>query len=87
MKNRANRIKELKIGSFKREKRGPHGAVSAVGKFFTYLFSAIATLVLICFITGIIVGCVFAIYVSNYIDPTIDESLFVTSTGEQTTKH
>ena len=86
VRNRDNRIKELKIGSFKREKRGPNTAISAVGKFFAYLFSAIATLLLIGLITGIIVGCVFAIYVSNYIDPTIDESLLITSTGEQTTK-
>ena len=86
MKNNSNGIKELKIGSFKREKKSPRRAVSTLGKFFGYLFSAIMTIVLVCFITGIIVGCVFAIYVSNYIDPTIDESLLITSTGEQTTK-
>lgn len=86
MKNKENGIKELKISSFKREKKSSRGAVSSVGKFFAYLFSAIMTVVLVCFITGIIVGCVFAIYVSNYIDPTIDETLLITSTGEQTTK-
>ena len=86
MKNKANGIKELKIGSFKRERSGARTAATTVGKFFAYLFSAIMTFTLVCFITGIIVGCVFAIYVSNYIDPTIDESLLITSTGEQTTK-
>ncbi len=86
MKNKANGIKELKIGSFKREKSTPKGAITTVGKFFAYLFSAVMTFLLVCFITGIIVGCVFAIYVSNYIDPTIDESLLITSAGEQTTK-
>ncbi len=86
MKNKANGIKELKIGSFKRERTTSRRAVSTVGKFFAYLFSSIMTIVLVCFITAIIVGCVFAIYVSNHIDPTIDESLLITGTGEQTTK-
>ena len=86
MKKRANGSKQLKIDSFKREKKSPFRIFSKIGKAIGYLFSAILTFVLVCFVTGIIVGCAFAIYVSNYIDPTMDESLLVTATSEQTTK-
>ncbi len=86
VKKRANGSKELKIGSFKQEKRSALGVFSKIGKAIGYLFSAILTALLVCFVTGIIVGCAFAIYVNNYIDPTMDESLLVTATGDQTTK-
>ena len=86
MKKRANGSKQLKIDSFKREKKSPFRIFLKIGKAIGYLFSAILTFVLVCFVTGIIVGCAFAIYVSNYIDPTMDESLLVTATSEQTTK-
>ncbi|MEE1356303.1 MAG: transglycosylase domain-containing protein, partial [Clostridia bacterium] len=44
------------------------------------------TILLICIITGIIVGCAFSIYIKNYIDPTIDESLLATGGTSQTTQ-
>ena len=80
------REKQLTIDSFKKEKKSARGVFSKIGKVIGYFFSALLTFVLVCFITGIIVGCVFAIYVSNNIDPTMDESLLVTATGDQTTK-
>lgn len=80
------REKQLTIDSFKKEKKSAKGVFSKIGKVIGYFFSALLTFVLVCFITGIIVGCVFAIYVSNNIDPTMDESLLVTATGDQTTK-
>ncbi len=86
MKNKENTSKQLKIDSFKREKKTARGVLSKTGKVLGYLFIALITLLLVCIIAGIIVGCVFAIYVSNYIDPTIDESLLISGTSEQTTK-
>ncbi len=86
MKNKEKTPKQLKIDSFKREKKTARGILAKTGKVFGYLFIALITLLLVCIIAGIIVGCVFAIYVSNYIDPTIDESLLVSGTSEQTTK-
>lgn len=80
------REKQLTIDSFKREKKSAKGIFSKIGKAIGYFFSALLTFMLVCFVTGIIVGCVFAIYVSNNIDPTMDESLLVTATGDQTTK-
>lgn len=85
MKN-AKTSNQVKIDSFKKEKKSARGAVSRVGKVFGYIFSALLTLMLVCLVTGIIVVCVFSIYVSNYIDPTIDETLLVTGKSEQTTK-
>ena len=80
------REKQVTIDSFKKEKKSAKGIFSKIGKAIGYFFSALLTFILVCFITGIIVGCVFAIYVSNNIDPTMDESLLVTATGDKTTK-
>lgn len=44
-------------------------------KILTYAVNVILTLLLILFITGIIVGCTFAVYINQYLDPEIDESL------------
>ena len=44
-------------------------------KVFTYILNTLLTLILILFITGIIVGCAFAVYINTYLDPEIDESL------------
>ena len=44
-------------------------------KILTYALNVILTLLLILFITGIIVGCTFAVYINQYLDPEIDESL------------
>ena len=85
MKN-AKTQSQVKIDSFKKEKKSARGTASRVGKVFGYIFSALVTLMLVCLVTGIIVACVFSIYVSKYIDPTIDETLLVTGKSEQTTK-
>ena len=85
MKN-AKTQSQVRIDSFKKEKKSARGAASRVGKVFGYIFSALVTLMLVCLVTGIIVACVFSIYVSKYIDPTIDETLLVTGKSEQTTK-
>ncbi len=89
MKKKDNSFTEMKIDTFKRQKpsllRGIGATGRVVGKGIGYFLSAIATLLLICLIAGIIVGCAFAVYVSENIDPTVDEMLFYTSTSEQTT--
>ncbi len=55
-------------------------------KVFSYLFNVIFTILLICIITGVIVACAFSIYIKNYIDPNIDESLLATGGTSQTTQ-
>ncbi len=39
---------------------------------FSYLFNIIATVLLVCMITGVIVGVVFILYLKNNIDPRLD---------------
>ena len=52
----------------------------AIGKFFlktlVYTFNVIMTVILICFIAGIITGSAFLWYVNNYIETEIDETIF-----------
>ncbi len=60
-------------------------ASTVAGRLLSYVMNALLTVVLICFITGIIVATVFAVYVKNYIDPTIDPSIFRVNSS-QTTK-
>lgn len=57
----------------------------AVLKALTYFLNFIFTVILICAVTGIIVGTAFAVYVKNYIDPELDETLFTTGSTTQTT--
>ena len=45
------------------------------GKIITTILNIFLTLLLVIFITGIIVACTFAVYVNQYLDPEIDESL------------
>ena len=52
----------------------------------TVLLNIVLTVLLICIITGIIAGTAFAVYIKNYIDPTIDENLFMNGDTSQTTK-
>lgn len=61
-------------------------AGKVIGKFFSYLLNIILTLMLVCFIAGIIVVTAFAVYVKNYIDPEVDMSLFSVSNTSQTTR-
>lgn len=51
-------------------------------KIFAVILDIIVTLLLICAVTGIIVVTAFAVYINNYIDPTFDENLIVTSTDQ-----
>lgn len=46
-----------------------------IGKVLLYTMNTLLTLLLILFIAGIIVGCTFAIYINNNLNPEIDESL------------
>lgn len=59
------------MSRIRKQKKGQ----SVLSRVLTYIFSTLLTLFLILFITGIIVGCAFAIYVNQYLDPEIDESL------------
>lgn len=85
MKNKENAFTQLKIDSFKRQKPSVKKGFSIVGKILGYIICSLLTVLLVCLIAGIIVGCAFAIYVSENIDPTVDQMLFYTSTSEQTT--
>lgn len=87
MKNsKDNMSKQITIGSFKRDSNVAKKVFNVLGKILGYLLGAIFTILLVLLITGIIVGSAFAIYVSNNIDPTIDENLLFTVTEGQTTK-
>ncbi len=61
-------------------------AGKGIFKVFSYLLNIILTILLICVVTGAIVGCAFSIYIKNYVDPTIDESLLATGGTSQTTQ-
>ncbi len=55
-------------------------------KIVKWFCGILMTILLVCVLAGIIVVSAFAIYVNNYIDPVIDESLLITSSSSQTTK-
>jgi len=55
-------------------------------KIVTYLLNIVLTILLIGLITGVIVGTVFAFYIKNNIDPTLDTSLLITSGSDTTTR-
>lgn len=55
-------------------------------RVFTVLLNIVLTVLLICIITAIIAGTAFAVYIKNYIDPSIDENLFTNGDTSQTTK-
>lgn len=65
-------------------------AFGIIGRVLTkalgWLVNILITVLLIGVITGIIVGSAFAIYVKNFIDTEVDESKFVLSQSNQTTK-
>ena len=50
-------------------------AKGTAGKIITTVLNIFLTILLVIFITGIIVACTFAVYVNQYLDPEIDESL------------
>ena len=55
-------------------------------KILSVLLNVLLTILLIGLITGIIVASVFAIYIKNNIDPTLDTSLLLTSGSDTTTR-
>jgi len=65
-------------------------AFGTIGRILMRVLSAVInvvlTVLLICVLTGIIAGTAFAVYIKNYIDPTVDETLFVNGGTSQTTK-
>lgn len=65
-------------------------ALAVIGKVFarllSYVLNILLTVMLIGLITGVIVGTVFAIYVKNYIDPTMDTSLLMKASADTTTR-
>lgn len=63
-----------------RKKRGP------VARFFRGLLGVLLTILLVGILAGIIVASAFAIYVNNYIDPVVDESVLISGSSSQTTK-
>lgn len=56
------------------------------GKIFSYILNILLTIVLIGLVTGTIVGGALAIYIKNYVDPSLDEFEFMTSSQNMTTK-
>ncbi len=55
-------------------------------RVFAVIMNIVLTVLLIGMITGIIVGTVFCLYIKNYVDPTLDASLFVTRGTDTTTR-
>lgn len=76
----------FRIGGFKNDKNAGGASSKKAWRIFGYVCSALLTVALVGMITGIVVVSTFFVYVSKYIDPTIDESLLITGAGEQTTK-
>ncbi|MHC1694163.1 MAG: transglycosylase domain-containing protein [Eubacteriales bacterium] len=60
-------------------------ALSVVGKVFTWLLNILLTMMLIGIITGGIVGCAFALYIKNYIDPEVNISMVAATTSSNLT--
>ncbi len=48
---------------------------TVIGKILSYSINILLTVLLVLIISGIIIGCTFALYVKNNIDPELDESL------------
>ena len=70
-RNDQNRTPKNKVNWSSEVKDSGKLAGKIVSRFFSYLLNIILTIMLICFITGIIVCTVFAVYVKNYIDPEV----------------
>lgn len=67
-------LKSLKIGG------------RVLYKSLSYVISALLTILLIVFITGIIVGTAFAFYITNYVDTELDIGLVNEASGDKTTR-
>ena len=55
-------------------------------RIFSIALNVLLTILLIGMITAVIVGTVFAMYIKNYVDPTIDASLLVKRGTDTTTR-
>ncbi len=55
-------------------------------RILSVVMNVLLTILLIGMITAVIVGTVFALYIKNYVDPTIDASLLVTRGTDTTTR-
>ncbi|MBR5514673.1 MAG: PBP1A family penicillin-binding protein [Clostridia bacterium] len=58
----------------------------AIGKLFTYILNIIMTILLICLITGAIVGVTFFVYINNYIEVEVDEITALSTDQDLTTR-
>ena len=58
-----------------------------VGKFFQIFANLLITLLLIIALTGIIIVCVFSVYINNYVDTEIDVEQFRIDLSISTTTH
>ncbi len=61
--------------------------IRGVGKFFQILANLLITLLLIIALTGIIIVCVFSVYINNYVDTEIDVEMFRMDLSNSTTTH
>jgi len=65
-------------------------AFALIGKIIlrllSYVLNIVLTLMLVGLITGVIVGSVFAIYIKNNIDPSLDTSLLIAAGTDTTTR-
>lgn len=79
-----NETKSTNWGSESLHVLGIIGAV--LFRIFSYFMNILLTVLLICLITGVIVGSVFAIYINNYLDLEIDPSSIVRINRDSTTR-
>ena len=77
MKKKINWLSEILLAGRK--------LFSGLGKIMLVILNIIITLILICVLTGIIIGCAFTVYIKNYVDTTIDISKFNITASEGTT--
>lgn len=78
-------MKNRKINWNSEIKLAVRKAFSGLGKIMLVILNILITLILIAVLTGIIVGCAFTIYIKNYVDTTVDISLFNITASEGTT--
>ena len=55
-------------------------------RVLSYIANVLLTLLLVGTLCAVIIGTVFCIYIKNYVDPTIDSSLFATASSDKTTR-
>ena len=55
-------------------------------RVLSYIANVLLTVLLVGTLCAVIIGTVFCIYIKNYVDPTIDSSLFATASSDKTTR-